>query len=433
MMATAGAASKQYTWDEIAAHTDKNSCWLAIDGGVYDVTSWLYKHPGGSKIIAHYSGQDATEPFRAFHERSTGAVRKYLNAFHIGSVAGARAESDIVKDFEALRVLANELGFFKPSYWFFALSLAHILVLDVLSYWIFAYFGVSWLSWLASVACFTTAQAQLCWLQHDFGHLSAFSSTRWNRAFHFLTAAVLKGISPNWWNHMHYQHHSKPNIIGKDPDVRLEKLFVIGETMPIEVAKSRSKAVPYDFQHHYFFAIGPPLLFPIYFQLMTFRHAITRRLYLELAAMVFFYGSIVVFFSPFLGVSGAIVFYEVCRTLESHWFTWVSQSNHIPMTIEPDDAKSWLELQLQSTCNVNKSFFNDWFTGHLNFQIEHHLFPTMPRHNLYKVAPLVRSLCQKHGVKYSVKPIGTAFLDIVRSLRKSGELWRHAYEELHGQ
>ena len=57
--------------------------------------------------------------------------------------------------------------------------------------------------------------------------------------------------------------------------------------------------------------------------------------------------------------------------LESHWFVWVSQSNHIPMQIEEDQERPWLQLQISATCDVEKSFFNDWFTGHLNFQIEH--------------------------------------------------------------
>ena len=40
------------------------------------------------------------------------------------------------------------------------------------------------------------------------------------------------------------------------------------------------------------------------------------------------------------------------------------------------------------------------------------LFPQMPRHNLYKIAPLVKSLCEKHGVKYKVKSLSGAFSDI---------------------
>ena len=82
-----------------------------------------------------------------------------------------------------------------------------------------------------------------------------------------------------------------------------------------------------------------------------------------------------------------------------------------------------------ATCNIEQSFFNDWFTGHLNFQIEHHLFPTMPRHNYHKVAPLVKSLCAKHGLQYINKPILKAFGDIVRSLKKSASLWMNAYYE----
>lgn len=83
--------------------------------------------------------------------------------------------------------------------------------------------------------------------------------------------------------------------------------------------------------------------------------------------------------------------------------------------------------QLAATCNVEQSFFNDWFSGHLNFQIEHHLFPTMPRHNLPKVAPLVRSLCAKHGTEYLEKLLLWALQDIIGSLRKSGQLWLDAY------
>ena len=59
------------------------------------------------------------------------------------------------------------------------------------------------------------------------------------------------------------------------------------------------------------------------------------------------------------------------RCLESHWFTWVTQCNHLPMEIDDDKEKPWLTLQMSATCDLEKSLFNDWFTGHLNFQIEH--------------------------------------------------------------
>jgi hypothetical protein len=111
----------------------------------------------------------------------------------------------------------------------------------------------------------------------------------------------------------------------------------------------------------------------------------------------------------------------------------VTQSNHVVMDVSYDDAKmAWTRMQLKATCNISTSTFNDWFTGHLNFQIEHQyvliidrterffmfsllfsLFPTMPRHNLYKIQPAVIELCQKYNIPYVVKPMGRAFVDIL--------------------
>jgi fatty acid desaturase len=217
----------------------------------------------------------------------------------------------------------------------------------------------------------------------------------------------------------------------KDPDVRLEALFVVGESMPVEVAKNNKKSMPYNWQNYYFFLIGPPLLFPVYFQIMLFRYIFTRRAWMDLLMVTLFFIKMFYLYVPLLGLGHTIIYYFSMRCIESHWFTWVAQSNHIPMDIQRDQELPWLKLQLHATCNVTKSFFNDWFTGHLNFQIEHHLFPTMPRHNLYKIAPLVKSLCERHGVPYVVKPLSTAFADIVRSLKYSGELWESTYNAFH--
>jgi fatty acid desaturase len=42
----------------------------------------------------------------------------------------------------------------------------------------------------------------------------------------------------------------------------------------------------------------------------------------------------------------------------------------------------------------------DWFSGGINYQIEHHLFPTMPRHNLAKARPHVQRYCREMGIEY---------------------------------
>lgn len=419
-----------YTWEEVQQHNKKDDRWLVVEGQVYNITNWVYRHPGGSRVIGHYSGQDATDAFRAFHN-DLEKVKKYLKPLHVGSVKDVRNRS-IDEDFRKLRSTAEQMGLFKPSYVFFGVFLGHILLLEVLSYLTMYYFGTGWLPFIVSIVLYATVQAQCGWLQHDFGHLSVFHNSTWDHFFHYFTLGFIKGASPHWWNHMHYQHHAKPNVMDKDPDVRVDKLFVVGEVMPIEVAKTRKEvSVPFNQQHKYFFIIGPPLLFPLYFQFMLFRHVVTRRLWLDIAIMAVYFFKLFYFLVPMVGWGWAFFYYEAFRVLESMWFTWVSQSNHIPMNIEYDDQKPWLKLQMAATCDVEKSFFNDWFTGHLNFQIEHHLFPTMPRHNLYKIQPLVRSLCKKHGIPFQVKSLMTSFADIIKSLKHSGELWSAAYHAHH--
>lgn len=59
------------------------------------------------------------------------------------------------------------------------------------------------------------------------------------------------------------------------------------------------------------------------------------------------------------------------RFVESHWFVWATQMSHLPMTVDYDHHDDWVTMQLKASCDVEQSLFNDWFSGHLNFQIEH--------------------------------------------------------------
>ncbi|CAF4455819.1 unnamed protein product, partial [Rotaria socialis] len=109
-----------------------------------------------------------------------------------------------------------------------------------------------------------------------------------------------------------------------------------------------------------------PLLFSAYFQFMTIRHARSCFVIFILLEILF---SLI---SLKLGLLGALKLHFLIGAFEGTWFVVVSQSNHVVMEVSYDDSKlSWLQLQLKGTCNIIESPFNDWFTGHLNFQIEH--------------------------------------------------------------
>lgn len=48
------------SWDEIKKHNKKDDCWIVVNNSVYDVSGFKKIHPGGTKIIEFYAGQDAT-------------------------------------------------------------------------------------------------------------------------------------------------------------------------------------------------------------------------------------------------------------------------------------------------------------------------------------------------------------------------------------
>ncbi|OON14517.1 stearoyl-CoA 9-desaturase, partial [Opisthorchis viverrini] len=371
------------------------------------------------------------EAFRAFH-KNLEEVKKYLKPLYVAEVEQNSVDpkeadqlakrATYVQDFEELRRKMHELGFFQANIWFFLLMLLQVFVFEVLAYLNLRFFGVGWFRIVLSILLYTVAQSQASWLQHDFGHLSVFKTTKMNHLFHEITLGLTKGASCHWWNYMHSQHHAKPNVIDKDPDIRLEPVFVVGDTMPIRAASRDNKwrtHLPYEYQANYFFFgasnpfsllplasfhFGPPLLFPVYFQFMSFRHIFVRRCYEDLAWVMGFFTKLFVLYYPLLGFWGTLAY-----------FFCVRQSTHIQMETTYDWGQAWLPMQNRATCNVEHSVFNDWFTGHLNF----HLFPTMPRHNYVKAQPYVQELCELHGLPYPVKPLRLAFKDIVRLVRES--------------
>uniref|UniRef100_A0A8C3PMK7 Cytochrome b5 heme-binding domain-containing protein n=1 Tax=Calidris pygmaea TaxID=425635 RepID=A0A8C3PMK7_9CHAR len=404
-------ALRFFTWEEIRERSGRGSPpqerWLVIERKVYDISHFYRRHPGGARLIDSHAGQDATDAFVAFHVDKV-LVSKYLKSLQIGELAPDQPSIEptknkmLVQDFRELRATVEKMGLLEPNQLFFFLHLAHILLLDTAAWLILFYFGTSLMPFIVSLVVLTISQGQASWLQHDLGHLSVFRKPKWNHLLHKFVMCHLIGASAKWWTLLHSRHHAKPNCFRKDPDIDMHPfLFTLGKKFSVELGIKKTKYMPYNHQHKYFFI----------------------TMYLELQLCCYFNGSAL----TSLPVTEFWPLVWLHRMLESSWFVWVSQMNHIPMDIYYDNNLDWVSTQLQATCNVEQSLFNDWFTGHLNFQIEHHLFPTMPRHNYWKVAPLVKSLCAKHGIEYQCKPLLTAFADIVHSLKNSGELWLDAY------
>ncbi len=72
-----------YTMAQVRANNTAKSCWTAIDGYVYNLTSWINSHPGGSGAILFLCGTDGSNAFKAQHENQTKpAIR--LDGYRLG-------------------------------------------------------------------------------------------------------------------------------------------------------------------------------------------------------------------------------------------------------------------------------------------------------------------------------------------------------------
>ena len=242
--------------------------------------------------------------------------------------------SQIIEDFQALRKTAEDMNQFKTNQLFFLLHLAHIIAMESIAWFTIFHFGNGWIPTIITALVLATSQVQAGWLQHGYGHLSVYKKSMWNHIVQKFIIGHLKGGSANWWNHRHFQHHAKPNVFNKDLDVNMLHVCVLGEWQPTEYGKKQLKYLPYNHQHEYFFLIGPPLLIPLYFQYHMIMTVMVHKDWVDLAWVISYYTHFFISYIPFYGVLGAILFLNLIRFLESHWFVWITQMNHIVMEID---------------------------------------------------------------------------------------------------
>uniref|UniRef100_A0A1I8H1C2 Cytochrome b5 heme-binding domain-containing protein n=1 Tax=Macrostomum lignano TaxID=282301 RepID=A0A1I8H1C2_9PLAT len=396
---------KIYTWESLKEfqQRDCKQKLIVIEGKVYDVTKFMHKHPGGAKLLGAYAGEDATDAWVALHNDKELVENRPAR---ISDAYASWPSRPLVRAAAVLHqvpapVLGIRVGRCAAA---MAVRPAH-------------------LDCTASGPAAVHRQAQAGWAQHDYGHLSVFNSRRLNHIGHELVVGHMKGASSHWWNFRHFLHHSKPNVVGADPDINVPYLFLLGDKMPQEWGKRRRGFMPYNWQHDYFWLLGPPMLLPLYFHYeniyFIFKRGDWRDFVWTLSFFLkFFFYVFNHFFPSWLATFGFYIC--LCATWIALVFVACTQMSHIPMDIDRDQRREPPECR--------RRLINDWFTGHLNYQIEHHLFPTMPRHSYPLVQPHVKQLCARHGIPYVEKPLSTALADIIRSLKKSGELWLEAYQ-----
>jgi len=318
-----------------------------------------------------------------------------------------------------MRKRVHVLGLHERAYAYYAIySLLAVCGL-VLSLFIITVTDNPWLQALNAVF-FGFVSVQIGMLGHDLSHGQVFKSSFANRTAALFAWALIGGLSESKWYEKHSEHHESPNHIGHDPD--LEIPFVFDEKqIPDRSLFFKKWILPH--QHVLFFATLPFIYITwIMFGMRHIFYNFTLRASFELFLMILHFVGLFYITFAFLPPMVAIIFLAVVFCVSGAYMSLVFAPNHKGEDILGEDEEgSWLH-QIILTRNLYPSMFIFHVFGGLNLQIEHHLFPNMPRINYVQAQKQVKQFCSENQIEYSE----TSFFDSMKEIYVSLKEVAHA-------
>ena len=282
---------------------------------------------------------------------------------------------------------------------------------------------------LVVAAALALVLGQVMFLGHDAAHRQIFASGRWNDWSSLVIANLYAGMSYGWWNHKHSKHHAKPNQVGADPDIGAD--VIIFHTETLTTARTGFAGWFAERQGWLFFPLL--LLEGINLHLSgvktVFGRGEVKRRPVEIAFVTIRLGGYLglVFWALPLGL--AFAFLGVQLGLFGLYMGAVFAPNHKGMPIVPANSRiDFLSRQVLMSRNVRGGRLTDWFMGGLNYQVEHHLFPSMPRPHLRRVQPIVREFCASRGIAYTETSLLQSYGIVIRYLNKVGLASRDPFQ-----
>lgn len=303
-----------------------------------------------------------------------------------------------INDYIELKKLIKQNGLLhkQPIYYTYKLiTTLGLLALCVV--WLFTMHNF-WLQ-IPNAILFALVSAQLGFLGHDGGHRQIFHSTSKNEILTLITGNLFIGMSNGWWLNKHNAHHSHPNEIDMDPDIDIGVLAFSEEDV---LAKKGLFRLIVKHQKYFFFPLlallGADLQRRSFIYILKNKEKYRALEALLLTAHHLLYlGMLFYCLNPWQ----AVIFLVIHQALFGVFLGSAFAPNHKGMPLlEKGTRLDFLRRQVLTSRNVSSNPLNDFWYGGLNYQIEHHLFPSMPRNNLKKAQKIVKAYCQQRSIAY---------------------------------
>ncbi|XVF22457.1 hypothetical protein REPUB_Repub12eG0174200 [Reevesia pubescens] len=411
--------------EELKRHNKPGDLWISIQGKVYNVSDWAKEHPGGEIPLLNLAGQDVTDAFIAYHPATAW---QYLDKFFTGYHLKDFKVSEVSKDYRRLVSEFAKTGMFEKKGHVALCSLASVaIMLLIVVYGVLRCDNV-W-AHLGSAMVLGMLWIQSAYVGHDSGHYQVMSSRGYNKLAQMIAGNCLTGISIAWWKWTHNAHHIACNSLDYDPDLQHIPVFAVSSRLFNSITSCfYGRKLNFD----------PFARFMISYQHWTYYPVMcVARVNLYVQTLLLLFSNRKVPDRAF-NIMGILVFWTWFPLLVSCLPNWperfmfvltsfaVTSIQHVQFTLNhfsanvyvgPPNGNDWFEKQTSGTIDISCSSWMDWFFGGLQFQLEHHLFPRLPRCQLRKVSPVVRELCKKHNLPYRSLSFWEANQSTIRTLR----------------
>ncbi|MBF6274733.1 delta fatty acid desaturase [Nocardia sp. 852002-51101_SCH5132738] len=278
--------------------------------------------------------------------------------------------------------------------------------------------GDSW--WTLLVAAFMAVTfAQVALVMHDVAHRQVFRLRRPTEIMGRVVGNAGIGLAYGWWQDKHTRHHANPNHEELDPDVAPD-ILVWSQRQA-----RASRGLPRLIGRAQAFLFFPLLMLEgLNLHVAGVRALRNRAVKHRVVEGVLLFGH----FAGYLGALFAILpadkafaFFVVHQALFGLYMGCIFAPNHKGMpTFTGDDRPDYLRRQVLTSRNVRGGVLTDIALGGLNYQIEHHLFPSMPTPNLRYAQVIVRNYCAEIGVPYHETGLVTSYCEALRHLHDVG-------------
>jgi fatty acid desaturase len=305
----------------------------------------------------------------------------------------------------------------KPAYYTVKIAINTAGMLGTLA--LFLVLGDSWFQ-LMTAALLAFFYGQCAIIGHDAGHRQISRSRSINSVLGFIHFDLFIGIAFGWWIERHRRHHTYPNDPERDPDIINEYVVFT----PVQ-AQSRSgwRRKTSQCQAVLFFP-GLFLLQAYAMRITHVRELLKSRRRGRVAESCLLFMHVAIYMTAIFLVLPpvcAIVFMIVHQGLFGVYLGGIIAPNHKGMEIQHDSReRDFLMRQLHSSRNIHGGLLTETIFGGLNYQIEHHLFPSMPTPNLRNAKPIVRAFCQKHGLAYVETSLFESYRTVLTYLHAVG-------------